>query len=165
MNKKAISEIVSTVLIISVTVVAVGIVMAWVVPMIRNSLDSGQACLAAQSDVSIPASGSNCVKNVIDEANSSNSTGTVYVTVKKESNAEVILKGVQVLVSVNGSSYSNIVNDSNSTLPGLNEERTFEFTDARYISAEKVSIAPIVMIGKTSKTCKESQEVTLVPCV
>jgi hypothetical protein len=62
MNKKAISDIVSTVLIIMIAVAAVGIIGAFVIPMIRDSLGLGQTCNSVISDLYIDgSSGFSCI--------------------------------------------------------------------------------------------------------
>ncbi len=50
-NKKGISAIVATVLIILITVAAITIIWAAIIPMISNQLESGTVCLDAVSGV------------------------------------------------------------------------------------------------------------------
>ena len=152
MKKRAVSEIVATVLIIAITIVAVGVIAAWVVPMVKNNLEGGTACATAERELSIALdSGLNCV----DEE------GNVSLSVKRGADSSVSITGAQVLVYVNGSSIS--ANDTN-TIPGLNEQKAWSVNSSSYVGASKISIAPIITVGKITKTCKVSSEVALVAC-
>lgn len=175
-SKRGVSAVVATVLIILITVAAVGIIWAAIMPLVRDSIDSSKACFDAQSDVSIVTdSGFTCIEETLvcsgiynttgcfsDAAYVANVTGgEVFVQVQKGPNNEFSLVGVQILVSINGSTLSEIVKES---LPGNNEERVINVTNASYAGAQKVSIAPIVTVGRTEETCAVSQEVILSPC-
>ncbi|MCH7850554.1 MAG: hypothetical protein IH845_02830 [Nanoarchaeota archaeon] len=59
-NKKGISAVVATVLIILITVAAVTIIWAAIIPMINNQLASGTLCLDAVSQVGISDAGFTC---------------------------------------------------------------------------------------------------------
>ena len=151
-SKKAVSAVVGTVLIIMITVAAVGVIWAAVIPMVRNSIDKGSACFDAQSDVSLTTDqGYTCINST---------TGKINLQVKKGANTKVSLVGIQVLISVNGSTSSEKITTG---LPGNNEEKLLA-TTSNYLGAQKVSIAPIVTIGKTQETCEVSSEIVLTPC-
>ena len=59
-SKKGISAIVATVLIILITVAAVTIIWAAIIPMINSQLDKGSVCLDAVSQVSLVDAGYTC---------------------------------------------------------------------------------------------------------
>ena len=59
-NKKGISAVVATVLIILITVAAVTIIWAAIIPMITSSIDEGTQCLDATSQVQIVDRGFTC---------------------------------------------------------------------------------------------------------
>ena len=64
-NKRGISDVVATVLIILVTVAAATIVWITVIPMIQNKMAPGTACLDALSQVEIGvAEGYTCYESV-----------------------------------------------------------------------------------------------------
>lgn len=187
-NRKGVSAVVATVLIIMITVAAVGIIWAAIIPMVRNSLDKGTACFDAQSDISLVSDGGytcinrtaigscptgwflvatnnsrcNSVSTVGNLGeNMSNLVGNISLQVKKGPNTKVTLVAVQALVFVGGSSTTYTVR---SGLPGSNEFKTVTIGDNTTINANKVKIAPIVTIGKTEEICEATQEVTLPNC-
>ena len=67
-NKKGISAVVATVLIILITVAAVTIIWAAIIPMIKEQTVGGTTCLDAVSQVSIEtAGGFTCFDDTNDE--------------------------------------------------------------------------------------------------
>ena len=157
MNKKrAVSAVVATVLIIMITVAAVGIIWAAIMPMIRDSIDKGGACFEAQADVSLVTdSGYTCI----------DSDGDITVQVKKGPSAKFTLVGLQVLVSEAGTT-TPVVIRGDTVLPDNNEEAVIYVTNTnkKFDGADSIKIAPIVTVGKTEETCDVSQEVVLAPC-
>ena len=161
-QKKAVSAVVATVLIIMITVAAVAIIWTAIMPMVRNSIQKGNACFDAQSDVAIGIdSGRTCLNSSADNGN-----GTVYVQVKKGASDKFALVGLDVSVSVAGNSYSERIKEE--YLPGNNEDRVVNVTGTvlkhNISMADRVKIAPIVSIGNTEEICDVSQEVILTPC-
>lgn len=59
-NKKGISAVVATVLIILITVAAVTIIWAAIIPMITNQISGGTVCMEAVSQVQLRDSGYTC---------------------------------------------------------------------------------------------------------
>lgn len=166
MNKKAVSEVVSTVLIIMITVAAVGIIMAWVIPMIRTNVDKGSACFDAQSDIALVTdSGYTCIINNATAWNGTAVTsgfGNISLQIRKGPSTKIALAGIQVLVSTRGNTKSEILNES---MPGNNEEKTYVISSIGYNNAESVKIAPIVKLGSTNQVCDISQTVPLSSCI
>lgn len=166
MNKKAVSEVVSTVLIIMITVAAVGIIMAWVIPMIRNNVDKGSACFDAQSDISLVTDGGyTCIVNNATGWNGtgvSSGIGNISLQIRKGPSTKIALAGIQVLVSVRGDTKSEVLNVS---MPGNNEEKVYVVSNIKYNNAESVKIAPIVKLGSTNQICDISQTVPLSSCI
>lgn len=167
MNKKAVSEVVSTVLIIMITVAAVGIIMAWVVPMIRNNVDKGSACFEAQSDISLVTDGGyTCIVNNATGSLANGSVvsgfGNISLQIRKGPSTKITLAGIQVLVSVKGNTNSEMLN---SSMLGNNEEKTYVISNTKYNNAESVKIAPIVKVGSTNQVCDIAQTVLLTTCV
>ena len=62
-NKKGISAVVATVLIILITVAAVTIIWAAIIPMINGQLDRSIVCLDAVSQVQLNDNGYTCKKS------------------------------------------------------------------------------------------------------
>jgi FlaG/FlaF family flagellin (archaellin) len=145
-DKKAMSEVVSTVLLIAIAVVAVSVVSLVVIPMIKDNLERVK-CSDFMSSVSI----------VDDEYTFYNeSSGKASIHISRGSDAGI--GGIAISISAQGSSKNfkifdsiNIDNvfmqdgSSELNIPDKGEERTYIFSD---IDANKASVAPI--IGKTA---------------
>jgi flagellin-like protein len=152
-NKKGISAIVATVLIILITVAAVTIIWAAIIPMISNQLDKGTLCLDAVSQVIIENQGYTC----FDVAGN-------YVDIQVSHGAkDFVLSGIQVLVFEAGSSNSTIVTTG---LPGVNEESVIRVshTEAPGELPNKIEIAPIVAVGNAEETCGVSSTLAITTC-
>ena len=132
-NKLGVSAVVATVLIIMITVAAVGIIWAAIIPMVRDGLGSSSC---NDADISIVSSGG---YTCYDSANQK-----VAVQVKKGSN-EVNVTGVGLLFSSAGNSYSANVSYAFAN----NEYHTFYIPATTLGSVDGVSIVPIVSTGKS----------------
>ena len=163
MNRKGISAIVATVLIILITVAAVTIIWAAIIPMINNQLDRGIVCLDAVQQITIKEGGYTCRNN-----------DTVSVQIKRGS-GDMNLADVEVLLSSAGSTTSFSLIDPTTTtspasmsvalLPGGNEEKTYLISTASITGdVDKVEIAPVISVGNTQETCDVSASVTLRDC-
>jgi hypothetical protein len=163
-NKKAVSAVVATVLIIMITVAAVGIIWAAIIPMVRDSLSKGTVCNDAMSDISIGVEGYTCKE----------AGGNISLQIKKGSNAKVQLVAVNALVFEGGSSTSVRINATNTytgttvnisgNLPGSNVDQVIILANKNYTNATSIKIAPVVTVGKTEETCAATQEVALSTC-
>lgn len=162
-QKKGISAVVATVLIILITVAAVTIIWAAVIPMIKNQISGGTACLDAVSQVSIVTDGGYTCKN---EEN---------ISLQISHGAKDFdLADVQVLISASGNTYTTYLsNDSVSSstdMPGMNEEKVYTLNISEISSelnsnnVDKIEIAPIVAIGNTEETCDVAAEAVLNDC-
>jgi len=167
LNKKAVSAVVATVLIIMITVAAVGIIWAAIIPMVQNSLSKGTICNDALSDITLVAEkGYTCI-------NSTSNMGNISLQIKKGPNAKVQLVAIDALVFVGGDSYAYRINGTSSgsatsgiigVLPTSNLEKTVYLWNSTLQNATKVKIAPVVTVGNTEETCEGSSEVFLSPC-
>ncbi|MBU3923603.1 MAG: hypothetical protein KJ592_01685 [Nanoarchaeota archaeon] len=154
-NKNGISAIVATVLIILITVAAVTIVWIAVIPLVSDSVNEGTECITADRSMVLENKGYTC-------RNDSDNTINVHVSLGSE---DVVLAGVQVLVSTGGSTSSETINDI-SLLPKINEAKVLTTgVDAAYADATGVSVAPIMVVGGVAKVCTVSREIALVPCL
>jgi len=147
-EKRAISEIVATVLIILITVAAIGIIWGAVMPMIKENMQSGQACLKAKLGIDT-TSGYTCYNA---------SSNTVFVVVTRGSET-YNLTGIELIVSGGGNSTRK---DFNASLPSENEARKYNITTT--YSIDKAAVAPIIRIGATTKICDLSAEAVVSPC-
>jgi len=162
-NKKGISAIVATVLIILITVAAVTIIWAAIIPMISNQLESGTICLDAVSAVQLKDEGYTCYETDVNADGKYNVSLHVGRTAK-----DFKLNDIQVLVSVGGDTKSfSLVDDTGYeviNLPGPNGAEVFVIADATFNEATKVQIAPVVGVGNTQEACDISATKTLTEC-
>lgn len=148
-NKKGISAIVATVLIILITVAAVTIIWAAIIPMIDTQLDEATICLAAEKGLSLEDKGYTCIN--------ADDTLSVQVALGSEN---ISLESIQLLVSTGGTTTTELVSID---LPGVNEEKVFT-TANPYVGADSVSAAAVIQVGNTEKTCAATSPVALVAC-
>ncbi|MDH3325002.1 MAG: hypothetical protein OEL89_05165 [Candidatus Peregrinibacteria bacterium] len=162
-GKKGISAIVATVLIILITVAAVTIIWAAIIPMVNTQLDKGSICLDAVSQVSLVDAGYTC-KN----------QGNISIQIKHGAK-DFNLADVQVLVSSGGSTFSYYLTDSVTTivpadmdstkLPSANEERVYVINTTNIAGEiDRVDIAPIIILGETQESCDVSASKVLRDC-
>jgi len=150
-NKKGISAIVATVLIILITVAAITIIWAAIIPMISNQLESGTVCLDAVSGVQLKDEGYTCV----------NSDGIVTLQISRTAK-DFDLNAIQILISVDG--------DTNTETRDFADEEFVSNgaivinTSTGYPGATKVQIAPVVGVGNTEEQCDISATKTLTDC-
>jgi len=158
-NKKGISAVVATVLIILITIAAVTIIWAAIIPMISNQLESGTVCLDAVSAVQLKDEGYTCYETTL------NSDGTTYnVSLHVGRTAKDFdLNGLQVLVSVGGDTTTSTITISDDDL-GPNGADVFTVSGNNFNEATKVQIAPIVGLGNTEETCDISATKILTKC-
>ena len=162
MNKKGISAVVATVLIILITVAAVTIIWAAVIPMISNKLESGTVCLEAVSQVQL-----------LDEGWTCKSSDGANVSIQVRHGAKLFdLADIQVLISAGGdTTVFEVMNDTTTlvpnviVLPGVNEEKVYVINTSLISGTiDEVQIAPVVAVGNTNEICDVSSTRTLKNC-
>ena len=166
MNKKGISAVVATVLIILITVAAVAIVWAAVVPMFRNKLESGTVCFDAVSQV-----------QVTDEFTCYDSdTNELRVRVSSSS-GDIDLTDLKILVYSSGNSYSyevvkdpndkvNLENGNNVTvedLPTGGNSRVFVISGIS--SVDEVTVSPVILVGNSETSCEATSSISVKDCI
>ena len=160
-QKKGISAIVATVLIILITVAAVTIIWAAIIPMISNQLDKGTICLDAVSQIQLVDAGYTC----------KDSTGDNVSLQIKHGASAFVLEDIQVLISAGGTTTSFDLTNASTTittpmvLPGSNEEKTYVINTTTVSGTiDSVSIAPVVGVGNTQEACDVSATKVLKDC-
>ena len=151
-NKRGISAVVATVLIILITVAAVTIIWAAIIPMINNQLNRGTVCLDAMTALSIQNKGYTCFDNASNQVRVQVSYGS----------KDVGLVGIQVLVSDSLGNTNSTLEKNALNLPGNNGEKVI--TVPQSTTAEFVSIAPVVSVGGQEETCDALASVKLTAC-
>jgi flagellin-like protein len=134
-GKKGISAVVATVLIILITVAAVTMVWAFIIPMIKNSISTTNF----DTDLSIVSSGG---YTAFDNASS-----RLCVQVKRGADNSNV-NAVQFNVVSKGNSYTQTVIPA----PSTNQQKTYCFNASGIRSIESVRVAPVFTEGNTKKT-------------
>lgn len=154
-NKKGVSEIVSTVLIVMIAVAAVGILGALVVPMIKDSLTGGQACFKALTDVSINQERTCYVKNATGDGYN------VSVAIQKGSDQTVDLQRVDVLITLKDGNTNKTEKTGSLTLNSITMHTVTNLAQ----EPKEVAIAPVLKVGNKAKVCDISSRVVLTNCL
>jgi flagellin-like protein len=146
-NKKGVSAVIATVLIILITIAAVTIIWAAIIPLIQNLIGVGTTCLEVMNEVEL---GDRTCK--INES-------AVLVQVVRGS-ADFEWADIQISVeSVEGVSESYYLDEEGifnyTNFPGRNEARTITITNITGLGSniDKIGIAPIVSVGGKSENC------------
>ena len=149
-NKKGISAVVATVLIILITIAAITIVWAIVKPFVVDTAEGAIECFDANTALSIENKGFTCYNAGTDL--------NVQVSYGREN---VSLSGIQFLISEGGDTTS-IEERVSTNLPSPNGEKVV--TMAYSGTPDSVAIAPIIVVGNSETTCDKSAPVTLEAC-
>lgn len=152
-SKRGMSEVVGTVLIIMLTIMAVALIAGFMIPMINKWMNESKECFEARDKISIE----------LGKFTYYNDTNTLVMI--KRSSSEFKMKGI--LISLNlgdGSSESyKIYNyaslegvkmysgSTNLTIPDASEAKTYVFS----VSSDFVRIAPIL---ENERICDEISE-------
>jgi flagellin-like protein len=175
-NKKGISAIVATVLIILITVAAVTIIWAAIIPMIQENLAGSQECLAASSAMTVKSEyscvrqNSTCLDGVsATEAACMTASSTWYnssidIQVHR-STGDFELRDVEIITGAGGTTSSiKAVADLAKIVPDVNGDQVYTIY---YNSADKkteAAVAAIVATGKTETTCDKSGMAQIPDC-
>jgi flagellin-like protein len=151
MNKKGVSAVVATVLIIMITVAAVAIIWMTVIPMIKETAEKGTTCFNAQTDLEIVMGDYTCGSN----KDSKNST----VQVSRKANSAVNVSSVQVSWIAGGTT----VNTTKVTAPAVNGMSVYTI-NVTTSDITAVQIAPIIKVGNAEETCEALPTKTIPIC-
>jgi cytochrome c biogenesis factor len=160
-DKRGISAVVATVLIILITVAAVTIIWAAVIPLVSKQIDRGTVCLDAVSQLRVVEEGYTCYKKV----QCSGGGNCVEASLQVERGPKDFkLADLGVVVSIGGASISGPLNISDDKLPKPNERKVYtgyQFIENGY---DTIQIVPIVKIGNSEVTCDPSPPVSFGTC-
>jgi len=135
-NKSGVSAVVATVLIIMITIAAIGIIWVAVLPMIREGFDSS----CNDVDVSIGTSqGYTCI---IPNQN------ITMVQLKKGQNDVNVSK-----ITVTLSSKGNSISYTNSTVLVKNSYSLIYLNTTGFNEVDSIAVVPFVKIGRNEKAC------------
>jgi len=153
MNKRGISTIVATVLIVLITVAAVTILWAAISPLIDKNLQSGTACFDAQNSLSIDADKQYTCYDALSD--------TIYHRIQRNSN-DVTLEGATLIYSVNGTSYNTEISVPNPN--GNIVSNNISSTDINTTSDVTFSIAPKILIEGEVTACTATNPIPIQAC-
>jgi len=140
-NKKGISAIVATVLIILITVAAVTIIWAAIIPMITGNLEGSSECFDASAALSV-VSDYSCYNFGVDN--------TTKVQVHR-STGDFELVGLEIIIGSQGTTKSFL----QTVVPDVNGEKVYTIDLKTNFTAapDEISVAAKVKAGNTQKTC------------
>ena len=170
-NKKGISAIVATVLIILITVAAVTIIWAAIIPMISNELGGATECFDASAALTV-ISDFSCYNNT---PVTGGDMGTVKIQVARAA-GDFDLLSIDVLGSYQGSSDTVSFNvTSGIGIPAENGAKVYTInvnsTDSDKVNTffalrgiDQASVAARVKAGQTEKLCDGSAVTAIRAC-
>ena len=148
-RKNGISALVATVLLILITVAAVGVIWGMLMPMLQEKItEASQSCINAKIRIDTER-GYTCYDSV-------NKTLSVMVSRGAD---EMDLAGLQIIVFAAGSSYKFEIIDN---LPGTNEDQVYSVN--LVATPAYATVAPIMQIGKSKKICSITSRADINPC-
>jgi len=171
-KKKAQSEVITTVLLVLIGIVAVGLLSAFVINFVRNNLKSSD-CLGLQGEVTI---------NTDEAVTFFNLTSNVSYVVIERSQKDFNLSGVNVILENDKSSKSYKIREGNNTnicemitnancvfgnsvsLPGTsNPKVTYMINSANDFKTNPVKKVSIVPVLKGEVACNEAMDEKTMP--
>jgi hypothetical protein len=142
MNKKGISTVVATVLIVLITVAAVTILWVAISPLIDQNLGSGTKCFNAQGKIVL-------INNVLYTFY--NDSHVSYWIERRANSPDIV--GLEVYIEVNGETVGSI-NYNSTEIPAINGKDVF-LNETGFASSDvvKIAIAPMVEIDGVATSC------------
>ena len=146
-NKRSLSTVVASLLMVLLVVVAVGIVSQIIIPMVREDLSSAGSCLDAMGNVEI-----NKEYTCFDL-----SASDIKISIETK---KIKVDGFVISYYMEGNSKSTTIDAENYELPGENEARLYPLIMPLGFIPEIVKVAPIV----NGEICNEMDQLILSPC-
>jgi len=157
-SKKGVSAIVATSLIILITVAAISIVWTIVLPMIRNNLQSSQACMEAASSITIRTSTGQTCWNETDLTLASRN-GTVFVQIERSSaNIDITSLNLRA-IDIDGNARNTIIPTSNESVfgtNGLNPGDVYVYEENTTNEIVTFEIVPVLTVGTQEYSCNDA---------
>jgi FlaG/FlaF family flagellin (archaellin) len=137
-KKKGVSAVVATILIVMITVLAIGIIWVTILPMIRENLAVSDVCENAGVSI-ISSQGYTCYKP--------NNITMVQVS---KANTEANVTGLKFSISSYGNSYDY---DEQEVAYSTNDYNVYYLNTSEFSKIEKISVVPTVKFGDSEKSC------------
>jgi hypothetical protein len=148
-DKRAISAIVSTVLVLMLTFGILAFVGPKIITMVKDNLDGSTVCSQVATSVSI-------VKSDLYTCYDNNTT-TLKVQIRRDP-SEINITGIKIFASKDG---SDITPANVTSAPGSGETKVFTINMSK---PDKVAIMPIVMSGEQERECSKTDYVEIASC-
>ncbi len=157
-NKKGVSAIVATSLIILITVAAISIVWTIVLPMIRDNLQGSQACMEAASSITIRTNtGQTCWNKT--NSGTGDYNGTVFVQIERSS-ANIDISSLNLrAIDANGNAQNTILSTSNDTFfgpDGLEPGDVYVYSENTTEIIVAFEIVPVLTVGTQEYSCNDA---------
>ncbi len=149
-NKKAISDLIATVLIVGITIAAFGIIYSYIVPVIRGGIETSKMCSNMQLSIDTSRGFTNYATNK-----------DVSVMVSRGAK-EGDLTAVQIKVNDDAGASATV--ELAATDLGPNEDKTFEILAADHGlsgTPSTVAVAAVIMLGNKKVYCDLSPDAYL----
>ena len=157
-DKRGVSALIATVLIIGITIAAFGLVYSFIIPLIREGISTSQACADAQITI-VTEKGYTCDNNtaVPKKLNVQVSRGPKNTT----------MSGIQVIYSESGNSYINKIDvkqSGNELRPNSEKVYILDYTASGFSKIDFSAVAAVIELGNSEHICNPSPEVSVEPC-
>jgi flagellin-like protein len=175
MNKNGLSEVIATVLLILLTVIGVGIIMAFVIPLVQERLKSTGSCFGVFDKMKINREYTCTGSEIFNEFEEIENNNDALVSIET---GKITLDGIIVVLTEEGESKSfeiknntvlsgvsmykkQVLSSDKIQIPGENSGRTYRF-DLTIIggSAKSVQVRPIV----NGQQCDVSDSIVFEQC-
>lgn len=144
-DKRGISAVVTTVLLILISVIAVILIAGFIIPMIKNSLSEGTSCFDLVGYI-----------QVLDNQYSCYNSTTTNVMIERGMD-NLTISGITLSIMSAGNSKRYDINSTNIPLPGNAKTYNLGLT---YANGNVVKIASVTQSGKIC----DPEAFTLQPC-
>jgi len=163
-NKKTQSGLIVTVLLVLVAIAAVVVLSAWIIPMVRNNLQTS----GLRFDISMDRDGTfydpdGSFTNLVGCSGCGSNQSATYIKVTRGtmgsagSDTGASLYALKFIFQIGGKSFTYI----NSKVPGELESRTYYFALYGENKPDSVKIAPVVLVNGGQKTLEIADETQL----
>jgi hypothetical protein len=165
-DKRGISTVVATVLIVLITVAAVTILWVAISPLIDQNLETGTRCFNVQGKIAIDSDVRyTCYNSTADEETSWNVT---HYRVERRAGTPT-LEGFEVYVEKNGATLNvtRVVGERNIPIENGNKKyniTTTSFFDIKDDDVLRIAIAPMVDVDGVATSCGVGSYIELSKC-
>ena len=150
-GKRGLSDVIATILITAISILAVGIVSLYVFNIIRDNTVSLSDLDLHLNNVEAYYNNNQIISNIL---NANEFEETVYVSVER-GRGESNLTGLKFIFVVEGNSYDC----TRRNVPNLLETNVYAFKSSIFSKKpEKISVIPIVLIGKSERIARTGFE-------